>query len=398
MKIHFYINTSFPYGMAAGKRRLCYAKGLMAQGHSVDVVVCQKCFDIGDDDGMSEVGLYKGINYIYVCGKYKHAKKNKLIRSFDYFVLDYLHSFFYALRNIHRGDAVYAYYYPIFLQILILLAAKIKGAKVVKETCEHPSALGNVNSKWHKFCKWFEYKFVMPHYDGFIAISRDLNKFVNKYKSKKAKSIIVPILVEDPFCDKDVSSLKNEYNVPYIIHTGTMLEQKDSISKILYAFARLKRETNTNCKIVFTGPQATEKCRYLPMIKKLGIEKDVDLLGLVSTERVASLQYYATMTIIYKSDNLQTRNCFPTKLGEMLICGVPVITTTVGDANMYLENGKNAFIISPDDDVKLIEYMKLIMENHVLAKQVGNAGKQVALKHFNPYYQGRRLSHFFNSL
>ena len=32
MKIHFYINTSFPYGMAAAKRRLCYAKGLMAAG------------------------------------------------------------------------------------------------------------------------------------------------------------------------------------------------------------------------------------------------------------------------------------------------------------------------------------------------------------------------------
>lgn len=52
-----------------------------------------------------------------------------------------------------------------------------------------------------------------------------------------------------------------------------MLEQKDSISKILHAFARLKRETNTTCKLVFTGPQATEKCSYLPLIKKLGIEK-----------------------------------------------------------------------------------------------------------------------------
>lgn len=190
MKIHFYINTSFPYGMAAAKRRLCYAKGLIAQGHSVDVVICQKCFDIGDDDVMPEIGSYQSINYIYVCGKYKHTKRNKFIRSFDYFVLDYLHSFFYALKNIHRGDAVYAYYYPIFLQILILLASKIKRAKVVKETCEHPSALGNIHSKWHNFCKWFEYKFVMPHYDGFIAISRDLNKFVENISQKKQRVLL----------------------------------------------------------------------------------------------------------------------------------------------------------------------------------------------------------------
>lgn len=398
MKIHFYINNTFPYGMAGAKRRLCYAKGLLAEGHNIDVVICQKCLEKGHDDGFSRKGLYKGIPYIYVCGKYKFPKKNKIMRGLDYLVIDYIRSFFYALKNIHRGDAVYAYYYPIFLQILILLAAKLNGAKVVKETCEHPSALGNINSKWHKFCKWFEYKFVMPHYDGFIAISRDLNKFVEKYKSKKAKSIIVPILVEDPFSDKDVSNLKNEYNVPYIIHTGTMLEQKDSISKILHAFARLKRETNTSCKLVFTGPQATEKCSYLPLIKKLGIEKDVDLLGLVPTERVAALQYYAAMTIIYKSDNLQTRNCFPTKLGEMLICGTPVITTTIGDANLYLEDKKSALIFNPDDEDTLIKYMKFILDNPQKARMIGLKGKEIAMKFFDPIYQGRRLSEFYMDL
>lgn len=398
MKIHFYINNTFPYGMAAAKRRLCYAKGLLAEGHIIDVVICQKCLEKGHDDGFSRKGVYKGIPYIYVCGKYKFPKKNKIMRGLDYLVIDYIRSFFYALKHIRRGEIVYIYFYPVFLQILILLATKIKGAKVVKETCEHPSALGNINSKWHKFCKWFEYKFVMPHYDGFIAISRDLNKFVEKYKSKKAKSIIVPILVEDPFCDKEVNKLKNEYNVPYIIHTGTMLEQKDSISKILHAFARLKRETNTSCKLVFTGPQATEKCSYLPMIKKLSIEKDVDLLGLVSTERVASLQYFATMTVIYKSDNLQTRNCFPTKLGEMLICGTPVITTTIGDANLYLEDKKSALIFNPDDEDTLIKYMKFILDNPQKARMIGLKGKEIAMKFFDPIYQGRRLSEFYMDL
>lgn len=398
MKIHFYIDNTFPYGMAGAKRRLCYAKGLLAEGHNIDVVICQKCVEKEHDDGFPRKGIYKGIPYIYVCGKYKFPKKNKIMRGLDYLIIDYVRSFFYALKHIHRKEVVYAYYYPIFLQILILLAAKIKRAKVVKETCEHPSALGNVNSKWHKFCRWFEYKFIMPHYDGFITISRDLNKFVEKYKSKKAKTIIVPILVEDPFCGKDISNLKNEYNVPYIIHTGTMLEQKDSISKILHAFARLKRETNTNCKLVFTGPHATEKCSYLPMIKKLGIEKDVDLLGLVSTERVATLQYFAAMTIIYKSDNLQTRNCFPTKLGEMLICGIPVITTTIGDANIYLRDGINAFIVNPNDDNKLLQKMKYILDNPLESKKIGKAGKKVAEISFNPIYQGKRLSEFYIKL
>ena len=398
MKIHFYINTSFPYGMAAAKRRLCYAKGLMAAGHQVDVVVCQRCFEPGDDDGLPDNGIFRNIPYIYVRGKYKYSKANKLLRGLDYYVFDYLYAFGYALKHIHRGEAIFAYYYPIFLQILILLAARFKGAKVVKETCEHPSALGNRNSAWHKLCKWFEYHFVMPHYDGFIAISRELNKFVMQYKSKKAECIIVPILVEDPFEGKNISSLKNEYSVPYILHTGTMHEQKDSISKILRGFARFKKEYESSCRLVFTGVHATEKCPYLPLIEELGIRDDVDLLGLVSTERVAILQHFAAMTIIYKSDNLQTRNCFPTKLGEMLVSGVPVITTSVGDANLYLEHGKSAFIIEPDDEKSLVEYIRYILDNPIEAQAIGLAGKQVALTSFDPIFQGKRLSSFYNKL
>lgn len=395
MKIHFYINTSFPYGMAAAKRRLCYAKGLMAAGDDVDIVICQKCFEKENDDGFLQKGSYNNIPYNYVCGKFKYPKWNKIMRGLDYLFLDYIRSFFYALNHIHHNEIVYVYFYPIFLQILIIIATKIKGGKIVKETCEHPLALGNINSKWHKLCKWFEFKFVMPYYDGFIAISRDLSKFVEKYKSKNAKSIIIPILVEDNLKNKEI---KNEYKVPYIIHTGTMLEQKDSISKILYAFAKLKKETKTECRLVFTGPHATSNCKYLPLIKELGIENDVDLLGMISIEQVASLQYFASMTIIYKSDNLQTRNCFPTKLGEMLISSTPVITTTIGDANLYLENKKSALIFKPDDEETLVHYIKYILDNPEEANLIGLKGKEIAMKFFNPIFQGKRLSEFYREL
>ena len=129
-----------------------------------------------------------------------------------------------------------------------------------------------------------------------------------------------------------------------------------------------------------------------------GIEGSVDLLGMVSEERVASLQRHAAMTIIYKSDNIQTRNCFPTKLGEMLIYGIPVITTTVGDANYYLEDGKSALIIKPDDEDSLVQCIRFILDNPAEAKRIGLAGRDVALKYFNPIYQGQRLSEFYNAL
>lgn len=398
MTIHFYINKPFPHGMAAAKRRLCYAKGLMAAGNKVDVVVCQKTFNPGEADNLPSKGKYEGIPYVYICGTTRHAKWNKILRGIDYNILDYVRSFMYALRHIKKGDVVFAYYYSILLQVLILFAVKLKGAKIVKETCEHPSALRRGPKIERKLSDWFEFNFVMPHYNGFIAISRSLEQFVKQYKSPKASSIIVPILVDSEYDKHVYDEQERPYPTPYIIHTGTMQEQKDSISKILRAFARFKNETGTDCKLVFTGPHANKKCRYLPLIAELGIEKDVELVGLVSTEEVARLQHFATMTIIYKSDNLQTRNCFPTKLGEMLLSGIPVITTTIGDASLYLENGVSAYIIEPDDENGIVKYMREILDFPNKAESISQAGKLIAMKDFNPTYQGKRISDFLKDL
>lgn len=396
MTIHFFINSAFPHGMAAAKRRLCYAKGLMAAGDSVLVHCTHRVFNQGEDDGFPVSGEYQGIPFHYISGKYKRT--NTIARGLDWELLDSIRAFFYALKCIRENEIVYLYFYPVLLQILLILASKIKGAKVVKETCEHPSALEARTDAWFRFCRWMEYHFVMPLYDGFIPISRQLDKFVQKYKSKKACSIIVPILVEEDAFALDFSSISSPYKEPYIIHTGTMYEQKDSISRILSAFARYKKEHPSDLKLVFTGPHANSNCSYLPLIKDLGIESDVELLGLVSVQRVAILQHFAAMTIIYKSDNLQTRNCFSTKLGEMLISGVPVITTTIGESSLYLETGKSALLFEPDDEDMLVSYIHTVLSDADYARNIGLNGMLVARKQFNPVYQGERLHLFFIDL
>ena len=111
--------------MAAAKRRLCYIKGLKAAGDDVNVIICNKVFERGEDDGMPAKGIYNGTPFCYVCGKYKHPKWNKVIRELDWDLLDPIRSFFYSLRHIRKGDVVYVYLYPLFLQVLILFIIRL---------------------------------------------------------------------------------------------------------------------------------------------------------------------------------------------------------------------------------------------------------------------------------
>ena len=398
IQIYFFQDSPFPNGLAAAKRRLCYIKGLKAAGDKINVIICNKVYERGKDDGMPAKGLYDGTPYCYVSGKHKPPKWNKLMRGLDWNVIDPIRTFFYSLRHVHKGDIVYVYLYPLFLQALILFASKIKGAMTIKETCEHPSSL-RTNHKLRNLKDWVEYNLIMPRYNAFIVISKSLEFFVNRYKKKDAKVIRIPILVDPEPYDIDYSSMQSPIDVPYIIHTGTMLEQKDCISKILHAFSRLKKEYTTTCKLVFTGKQSNQRiCKYKEQIEQLGLVNDVVLMGYVNDEEILKLQHFAALSIIYKSDNLQTRNCFPTKLGEMLMSQIPVITTTVGEASYYLESGVNAYLFEENNETQLVNYMWNILSKPQEAIIVAKRGHDVALNSFNPIIQGKRLSKFIHEL
>lgn len=398
MKTYIYNDTSFPVGMATTKRISCYARGLLANGMDVLVVPYRKSFEYKQQNGVKDQGSYDGIEYEYPSGCFKRNKHNKILRFYDWEVGDALRGACHILRNVKNDDIVFIYVHSVFAQLVLMMASCIKHAKIVKEICEHPSALCNMNKLGNRIARWFEYNFIFPCYDGFVPISRDLDMFVSQYKKKTAKTVVVPILVEDSLFNIDFTTHQSLYKVPYIIHTGTMLEPKDSISKIIKAFALYKKKHPSNIRLVFTGPHANDSCSYIPLMNELGVRSDIDLLGLVSMTEVAVLQHYSALTIIYKSDNLQTRNCFPTKLGEMLMSGTPVITTTIGDANLYLKNGESAFIIEPDDESRLIQCIDFLLSNPQQAKVMGEKGRQVAQECFSPVYQGKKLTHFFKNL
>ena len=111
MRLLFYQDTPFPYGMAAAKRRLCYIKGLKAAGDEINVIICNKVLERGKDDGMPAKGQYYGTPYCYISGKYKYPKWNKLMRGLDWNIIDPIRTFFYSLQHLHKGDIVYVYLY-----------------------------------------------------------------------------------------------------------------------------------------------------------------------------------------------------------------------------------------------------------------------------------------------
>lgn len=389
MKVFIFINAPFPQGMASTRRVLCYAKGLAAVGVKAEIDVIHPFYTKESDTDFPSVGIFEGIPYNYICGKV--YPQSAVIRKLKKNISDMWALYLFAIKHVKKGDIIYCNFRRIVSAYVLMLAAKKTGAKIVHELCEIPYIDMRLKSR---FKRWYYQTFQIRHFDGIVPISHTLDDYVHHY-SPKTKTLIVPILVED---DKNVEICKSDYKVPYIVHTGTMLENKDGISYILKAFAKFKKQDSSDCRLVFTGPQANDKCPYLPMMEELGILSYVDLLGMVSIEKVISLQHHAALSIIYKSENLQTKYCFPTKLGEMLVSGVPVVATSVGEANYYLKDRENAYKVKPFDVNELTKTIKHIFSNFDEGKRVGLQGRELALDAFSPAKHGARMREFFESL
>lgn len=387
MNVYLFGYFDIPPNMAPVRRSVCLVKGLVASGVDVELDIIHS---VCKEKPIPMKGEYDGFRYNFVNGE-KHYSNGVQLR-LDLKYRDLQGAVQYIKRNVVDGDIVYIYSGNSNDIKSLTDAAHKKNAKAVLELVEIPYYSNSISAKLKR---WYQEKFVYPKLDGFSCISTALLDYAKCHASKTAKFINTPILVEAN--NQYVGEPEFEY--PYIIHTGTMQERKDGISAILKAFSLIKKTDTTGCKLVFAGPQSTKNSSYVPMMKELGILDDVVLLGMIKDpRRLTTLQRYARMSIVYRFDNIQTRYGFSTKMGEVLMSGVPLITTPIGGQSDYLVDRQNAFLVEPGNVEQLADVIRYVLNHKEEASKIAQKGKQLADTVFSPQYQGERLSQYFRSL
>lgn len=184
-----------------------------------------------------------------------------------------------------------------------------------------------------------------------------------------------------------------EQRVPYIFHSGTLYEQKDGICGMLEAFGMACQKLQASIEYILTGNlEASPHVEELKVIiKKYGIEDKVKFIGYLDLPTLRKYQKNCFLTIINKYDTQQNRYCFSTKLSEYLSFSRPVITTTVGEANNYLKDGANAFIVEPHKPELLADKIVYAVNHPLETSAIGREGHKLTVKEFDCVYQTKRI-------
>ena len=386
----------YPHGLGATARVHAYARGLVESGSRVRVVSLLTPDPGGAGPNVAPAGVHEGVPFEYACGTRARASSFLGRRLLEAKVPLGLWS---AARRAFRGSAgprvIIAYTdQPNWIAFMGLLA-RLSGAKCIVEVCEMPllyerGPLKRAGKRWLQDV--LAYRLV----DGFIAISTCLEDYVRLHSPARVQSIRVPILVAASDFDQGAVGL-TAADPREIVYVGD-LGHEGEVPDLLAAFA-LVAPHYPDVVLRVVGEAAPAQLDHIvARTTELGIAERVVFAGHVERARLPDLLCSATMHALLRRDALFSRAGFPTKLGEYLASGRPVVVTATGDIPRYLTHGVDAYMAPPGDPERFAAQMRYVLDHASEAREVGVRGRLVAQRQFDYHRHGERLCAFIRSL
>ena len=362
----FVVRSMFLPNSAVNNRMMGHLKAFSQSGMEVEAA-----FISPNSRGDKVEESIPNVRFHYCWGKSK--VRNRFVKR----LFSYVWAIKYVLR-LPTDASVLLLGVDEYMQLFLLR----KDIKLYYETTEHPSLTRNARqiSAYVKRCKRFKHIFV---------ISRSLRQFFLEGGIPEDRLTIVNMTV-DPSRFERIE--KHSDKEPYVAYCGTVSNNKDGVDDLLRAFA-ITLQTHPDVKLYIIGsiPDEAERASNLKLIQDLQIEDNVVLTGIVSATEMPQMLKNAVVMALDRPDSLQAQNGFPTKLGEYLLTGNPVVVTKVGDIPLFLKDGESALLCRDRNTSDFSSKLSWALDHPEEAYEIGASGREIALKTFNYKNEGKKI-------
>lgn len=391
MKIKIITTEPFPNGLAASNRIMSYAKGFVINNCIVSVLCMKPTENPSQVFNSSSSGTTEGIYYKYLCGSTIRSQ-SFLKRRIDNFkgilgiCLDILKE-----NKADKADVIIYYSTSTSRAILLFIITRIKRILFLKEENELP----NVYCEGMFFIQRISFEKI--HYrlfDGLLLMTNRLVQYF-QYENKVKKPFIhVPMTVDS---ERFTNLTKNQSRDKYIAYCGVLNNRKDGVGLLIDAFNLISKDFPViNLYLIGESSSEEEHMLFIEKSKVDSLDKRIVFTGRVSKDAMPELLCNAMILVLPRPCNIQAEGGFPTKLGEYLATGNPVVATSVGEITDYLTDGVNVFIAQPGNVESLAENIREVLSDYERAKRIGHEGQRVALQCFNHIKQTKSIIDFIN--
>ena len=165
-----------------------------------------------------------------------------------------------------------------------------------------------------------------------------------------------------------------------ILCVGWINERKNTLGSV-EAFARLANDF-PKARLVIAGE--AKEAAYLGRIREClqhhGIGGRVEMLGHVShVQLMKELAKASVFLLPSRQENA------PMAITEAMAAGLPAIAANRCGMPYMVEEGRTGFLIDPESTEEIADRLARLISSPELCRQMGQAGRQVALERFHPH-------------
>lgn len=296
-------------------------------------------------------------------------------------------------KSIKNYDVVYCTVSDNRIINTAMYEAQRHGLPIVHERTEMPDIFYDDTPKSQRALKSYLNK--VSAFDKIFTISNPIRDYFIENGVPAEKIHIYPMIV-DPNRFDGIHKQKKAYR--YVAYCGNLSNSKDGVADLIEAYGRSKSKNTYKLMLIGTKPSGDEKNLYDGLIMKYGLEDKIVFRGQVSRDEMPQILTDADVLLLCRPDNRQALGGFPTKLGEYLSTGNPVLVTRVGDIDKYIVDSENGYLAKPNDPKDFSEKLDYIISNYDKALTVGERGKELAYDAFNYRVQTQKVVNIIDTL
>ncbi|QUE87199.1 glycosyltransferase [Exiguobacterium alkaliphilum] len=368
--------AGFPHGYGASSILRKYSKGFVEKGYFTKVLLLRPSEEPDKNTAINDniYGVYDGVNYEYM-SKRVHTSRFFFARIFLY-LFSCIRTLTEIFKNRREIERIF-FYSPDYLLSVLSIQLLCKVLKIPLIGIKTESSEADKQRIKNPFWKLKE-KILYSLFSSMIVITKYLKNQLQSF-GYKGKISVLPIIVnENMYNHLELKTKKNKS----LVYMGT-LNYEEELIDLLTVYSHVK-EKNRDWSLIIIGEFRSEKLKQ--KIKKialqLNLKNDVIWKGKLLAEEVSSSLINEGVMVLPRRKTEYSEGGFPIKLGEYLLTGSPVIVTRTGEIDQYLEDGKDVFMVEPNNPYLFASKVNEVIENYDSSLLVGKQGKEVAIKSF----------------
>jgi glycosyltransferase involved in cell wall biosynthesis len=227
------------------------------------------------------------------------------------------------------------------------------------------------------------YRIVNRLSDRVLAVSEEVKRFCidadridpNKvsvvYNGVDLKQIAAENSDDNPFADADWAGAS------HVITCLANIRRVKGIDTLIQTAQRVCRELPDAVFVIAGSLYERDYSEEMQsMIRRLGLEKNVKLLGFVG-DPVPLLKMSDAFCLLSRSEG------FCNALLEAMACGVPSVVTRVGGNPEAITDGENGFLVPVEDDAIAAERLLTLLRDPEQGARIGESGRKYVQTRFS---------------